>query len=141
MDEIKLEIRDYYVLLNLHKALLEAKFHLNPDNTLVCLSPIIADLSNELVDILAKMDEHKDERNAGKWDSWRKLEGQSFYRERAIKNATFNNRWLEMKEEDKVRCAKNLLSPFKATDEELRNFIKEVNEEFISSELAIDDNI
>ena len=78
MDEIKLEIRDNYVLLNLHKALLEAKFHLNPDNTLVCLSPIIADLSNELVDILAKMDEHKDERNAGKWDSWRKLEGQLF---------------------------------------------------------------
>ena len=38
-----------------------------------------------------------------------------------------------MKEDDKVRCAKNLLSPFKATEEELRNFIKEVNEEFISS--------
>ena len=141
MDEIKLEIRDYYVLLNLHKALLEAKFHLNPDNTLVCLSPIIADLSNELVDILAKMDELKDERNVGKWDSWRKIETQQFYKERAIKNAVINNRWLDMKEEDKVRCAKNLLSPFVATEDELRNFIKQVDEAFISSELHGDNNV
>lgn len=140
MDEIKLEIKDYYVLLNLHKALLEAKFHLNPDNTLVCLSPIIADLSNELVDILAKMDGLKDEKNVGKWDSWRKLETQSFYKERAIKNAVFNNKWLEMKEEDKVRCAKNLLSPFIATEDELQNFIKEVDKEFIFSDL-VDNNV
>lgn len=131
MNEIKLEIRDYYVLLNLHKALLEAKFHLNPDNVLVCSSPIIADLSNELVDILAKLDDLKDNKNIGKWDSWRKLGTQPFYKERAVKNAVLNNRWLEMKEEDKERCAKNLLSPFKVTEEELKNFIKEVDEEFI----------
>jgi len=141
MDEIKLEIRDYYVLLNLHKALLEAKFHLNPDNTLVCLSPIIANLSNELVDILAKMDELKDDRNVGKWDSWRKLETQSFYRERALKNAVYNNSWLDMKDEDKVRCAKNLLSPFVATEDELRRFIKEVDEKFISDGLLGDNKI
>ena len=55
MGELKLEINDYYVLLNLHKALLEAKFHPNPDNPLVSASTIIADLSNELVDILMKM--------------------------------------------------------------------------------------
>ena len=114
---------------------------MNPDNALVCLSPIIANLSNELVDILAKMDEFKDGRNVGKWDSWRKLETQSFYRERAIRNAIFNSSWLEMKEEDKVRCAKDLLSPFKATEDELRNFIKEVDEEFISRELAVDNNV
>ena len=132
MDEIKLEIRDYYVLLNLHKALLEAKFHMNPDNTLVCLSPIIADISNELVDILSKMDEFKDERKAGKWNNWRKLEAHPFYRERAIRNAIFNNRWPELKEEEKIKCAKNLLSPFKATENELKNFIKEVDEEFAS---------
>lgn len=130
MDKIKLEIEDYYVLLNLHKALLEAKFHENPDNILVSASPIIADLCNELVDILSKKDELKDVKNIGKWDSWRKLETKSFYRERAIKNALLYHRWLEMKEEDKVKYAKNLLSPFKATDEELKKFIEEVDEKF-----------
>ncbi len=48
--EIKLEIKDYYILLNLHKALLEAKFHLEPDNVLVCSSPIIANLCDEIVE-------------------------------------------------------------------------------------------
>lgn len=35
MDDIKLEIKDYYELLNLHKALMEAKFHRDPDNKCV----------------------------------------------------------------------------------------------------------
>lgn len=131
MNEIKLEISDYYVLLNLHKALLEAKFHLNPDNILVCSSPVIANLCNELVDMLAKMDEKKDEGNIGKWDGWRKLENQSFYKERAVKNAVLNDRWLEMSDEEKWRITISLLSPFKATDEQIISFIKEVDEEFL----------
>lgn len=134
MDEIKLEIADYYVLLNLHKALLEAKFHTNPDNLLVCSSPIIADLSNKIVDILSKKDALKDPQNVGKWDSWRKLTAQTFYKDRAVKNAVLNERWPEMTEEDKIRCAKNLLSPFTATEEELLNFIKEVDVSFTLDE-------
>lgn len=34
MDELNLQL-DYYGALNLHKALLEAKFNLEPDNELV----------------------------------------------------------------------------------------------------------
>ena len=48
MKETIFEICDYYDLLNLHKALLEAKFHLNPDNELVSLSPVIAKISNQI---------------------------------------------------------------------------------------------
>lgn len=36
---------DYDGVLNLHKALLEAKFHLDPDNELVSGSPFVADVS------------------------------------------------------------------------------------------------
>ena len=115
MKEIKLEIKDYYVLLNLHKALLEAKFHNNPDNILVSSSPIIADLSNEVVDILTELDKNKDNGNVEKWNNWRKIEKQSFYRKRAINNAILNERWKEMSNEDKKRIAINLLSPFRAT--------------------------
>lgn len=43
MNEFYLQL-DYYGLLNLHKALLEAKFNLNPDNELVSGSPLIADI-------------------------------------------------------------------------------------------------
>ncbi len=46
MNEIIYKITDYYDLLNLHKALLESKFHMNPDNEFVSFSPIIANISN-----------------------------------------------------------------------------------------------
>ena len=130
MDKIKLEIEDYYVLLNLHKALLEAKFHENPDNILVSASPIIADLCNELVDILSKKDELKDVKilvNGIVGENWKQ---NHFIEKEQSKNALLYHRWLEMKEEDKVKYAKNLLSPFKATDEELKKFIEEVDEKF-----------
>ena len=128
MKETKIEIEDYYVILNLHKALLEAKFHTNPDNINVCFSPIIADFCNELVDTLAIIDEERDNKNVGKWDDWRMLKNQSFYRDRALKNAILYDRWIKMNNEQKATMTKNLLSPFKATDEEIESFIKDVDE-------------
>lgn len=50
IDNINFKIGDYYELLALHKALLEAKFHQEPNNIEVCFSPIVAKLSNEIVD-------------------------------------------------------------------------------------------
>lgn len=132
MGELKLEIKDYYVLLNLHKALLEAKFHTNPDNPLVSASPIIADLSNELVDILMKMDALKNESRVEGWKKWRKIEGQLFYKDRAVKNATLTNRWLELNDEEKIKYVKTLLSPFEATEQELLSIIEEIEEEFVN---------
>lgn len=127
MEEIKIEIKDYYVILNLHKALLEAKFHLNPDNVNVSFSPIVADFCNQLVDVLTIIDEEKDKKNVGKWDNWRMLKNQSFYRDRALKNAISDNRWRKRNKEEKVKITRNLLSPFKATDEELESFIRDVD--------------
>ena len=127
MKEIKIEIRDYYVILNLHRALLEAKFHINPDNINVSFSPIVADFCNELVDALTLIDEEKDKKNVGKWDNWRMLKNQSFYRDRALKNAISDNRWRKIDKEEKVNITRNLLSPFKATDEEIESFIRDVD--------------
>ena len=36
--------------------------------------------------------------------------------------------WLKMNKEQKVKMVKNLLSPFKATEDEIEKFIKDVNE-------------
>ena len=57
----KFELSDYYDLLNLHKALMEAKFHDNPDNEYISGSPIIAKIMNEIVDILAEIDPYANE--------------------------------------------------------------------------------
>ena len=119
MSEIRIEITDYFTILNLHKALLEAKFHLNPDNINVSSSPIIAEFCDKLVDVLAKMDEERSEKNVGKWDDWRLLKNQSFYRDRAIINAKSNNRWAKMNDEEKRKTVNNLMSPFNATEAEI----------------------
>lgn len=128
MSEIRIEITDYFTILNLHKALLEAKFHLNPDNINVSSSPIIAEFCDKLVDVLEKMDEERNEKNVGKWDDWRLLKNQSFYRDRAIINAKLNDRWTKMNDEEKRKTVKNLLSPFKATEEEINLIVQEVDD-------------
>lgn len=83
---------------------------------------------DKLVDVLEKMDEERNEKNVGKWDDWRLLKNQSFYRDRAIINAKLNNRWTKMNDEEKRKTVKNLLSPFKATEEEINLIVQEVDD-------------
>ena len=73
------------------------------------------------------MDGEKDEKNIGKWDNWRMLKNQIFYRDRALRNAMLNNRWTKSSSNDKEKIVINLLSPFKATQEEIKSFIQEVD--------------
>ena len=116
MNEISFTVQGYYDLLNLHKALLEAKFHKNPDNDFVAGSPIIARLCNEIVDLLT---EHK-----GGWSDWRRIENQSFFIERAIDNAVafysnHDNVWEKLKSGEKAEQIKNYLSPFIANERDI----------------------
>lgn len=48
---------DYYELLNLNKALLEAKFNEFPNNEYITGSPIIAQICNEVVQLLSEKGE------------------------------------------------------------------------------------
>ncbi|MBE5932677.1 MAG: hypothetical protein E7263_04570 [Lachnospiraceae bacterium] len=126
MKETIFEICDYYDLLNLHKALLEAKFHLNPDNELVPLSPIIAKISNQIYDILTEYNKDKG-KGSLEWNDWRKLENQEFYKNRALNNSKYINEWNNLSFKDKQIYVKNLISPFSATDEEINIMVEKVN--------------
>ncbi len=55
MDEFNLQL-DYCGVLNLHKALLEAKFNTNPENELVSGSPFVADIYIQIREFLTKSD-------------------------------------------------------------------------------------
>lgn len=56
MQEFNLKL-DYYGVLNLHKALLEAKFNLNPDNELVSGSPLAAEMYIQIREFLIHSEE------------------------------------------------------------------------------------
>ena len=124
----KFEQFDYYDLLNLHKALMEAKFHDNPDNEDIAGSPIIAKIMNEIVDVLSDIDPHA---NNGDIQRWRKLANHINF-EKGIYSKTLvkvskDKLWKNYTKEQKIKATKNYFSPFIATEEEIETFIQTID--------------
>lgn len=68
---MSLIINDYYELLALHKALIEAKFSIDPNNRDISGSPIIAKLFNRVIEELIVAEEEKFKKNTRfKWERW-----------------------------------------------------------------------
>ncbi|WP_349943816.1 hypothetical protein ABFV83_10955 [Lacrimispora sp. BS-2] len=128
MGDIQFVIHDYYDMLNLHKALLEAKFHESPDNVYVSGSPIVAKLYNELLDRLAECEAKK--KGKENWTEWRKIKNQNFYKERAIDNIIHFSQWRTSDCQQKVDLIYNYFSPFNYTEDELSNLIYEIDNKF-----------
>lgn len=122
----ELILRDYYDLLNLHKALMEAKFHCNPENKDIAGSPIIANIMNELVNVLAQIDPNS---TTIDWQNWRRIcdKKGSCYWANAIVNAAKNPLWKTYTGEKKAEVAKCYISPFTASDGDIMDFVKEVD--------------
>ena len=126
MDDIKLEIKDYYELLNLHKALIEAKFHRDPDNKYVAGSPIIAKLCNEIVSLLTQYDIQR--KGKEDWTIWRQLHNQEYFKERALEGIKRFGVWEKLSLSKKKDSVLNYISPFVCTDDEIESLIKEIDD-------------
>lgn len=75
---INLEIKDKFELNALHKALMEAKFHDNPNQPIVQSSPMVANVMNKVVDELEKINwateadkKYKKIQWKNTWKDWR----------------------------------------------------------------------
>ena len=55
MKDLKFILEDYYDILNLRKGLLEAYFHHNSSNCNVAVSPILARIHVELIELLKEI--------------------------------------------------------------------------------------
>lgn len=122
MEEFKLKL-DYYGLLNLHKALLEAKFHTNPDNELVSGSPLVAEVYIQVRDLLMKSDKSQ------QWEDWFQLKNRPDYRECAIIRMKKCDRWSNASSDEKKKIAGNFLAPFLYDEEELNEVVAEMDKE------------
>ncbi len=126
MNKEQFILKDYYDMLNLHKALLEAKFHENPDNLYVAGSPIIANIYNRLLDTIQEYEiEKKGKEN---WSEWRRIQNQKFYKDRAIRNIIECEKWRTFDNKKKMEIIYNYLSPFTFTEDELQEIMNEIDD-------------
>lgn len=119
MNEYNLKL-DYYGLLNLHKALLEAKFHTMPDNEEVSGSPFVAELCIQVRDLLIESDK------GIQWKSWFQLSNRPDRRNQAIILMRKCKRWNKAASDEKSKIACNFLAPFLFDEQELKKVITEV---------------
>ncbi|MCI8554157.1 MAG: hypothetical protein HFJ80_04340 [Clostridiales bacterium] len=123
MEEYSLKL-DYYGLLNLHKALLEAKFHTAPDNKLISGSPIIANIYIQIRDLLIENDRENE------WRDWFQLSNRLDRRNQAIFLMKKCKHWSKATPDKKCEIVSNYLAPFFFDDEELKSLIAEVDKFF-----------
>lgn len=127
MSEFNLTL-DYYELLNLHKTLLEAKFHTNPENELVAGSPLVAKVYIQVRDLLIESEK------GSQWKNWFQLSNRPERKKQAVLMMRKDKRWRRVTIDEKSRIASNYLAPFIFDDETLKNIIAEVDYGFIEGE-------
>ena len=108
-------------LLNLHKALLEAKFHTTPENELVAGSPAVAKIYTQVRDLLIEDDPD------GRWKDWFLLKNRPDRRDQAIALMQKSKRWNTVGYDEKRKIACDFLAPFLFDAEELENVIEEAD--------------
>ncbi|MBQ8982205.1 MAG: hypothetical protein IJ079_01350 [Lachnospiraceae bacterium] len=123
MDNTIFEISDYYELLNLHKALLEARFHEGIDNRYLAGSPIIAQIHKRIISSLISMELSR--KGSESWSEWIKISNRKDYLERAIDNIINLESWDNDSEKNEI--VKTYISPFVATDEEIEEIIEQID--------------
>ncbi len=127
MEEFNLKL-DYYELLSLHKALLEAKFNTDPDNELVSGSPLVAKTYIQVRDLLMKSDKSE------QWKEWFQLKNRPDYRERAIIRMKRCDRWSKSSCDEKKKIAGDFLAPFLYDEEELIEVVTEMDKSYYDKE-------
>ena len=115
---------DYYGLLNLHKSLLEAKFHTTPENELIAGSPLVANTYIQVRDLLIQSDK------GSEWKEWFKLRNRPDRKNQAIILMKKCKGWNNASFDEKRRIATNYLAPFIFDEEELKNVIAAVNNNY-----------
>ena len=124
MEQFNLQL-DYYGALNLHKALLEAKFHQNPDNELISASPVIADIYIQVRDFLIQNDKPKLNHRSSSWKEWLFY---SFFFFFFFHLLTKYKHWDSSSLDEKKKITKNYLAPFFFDEAELNAIVTEIDQ-------------
>ena len=120
-------VDEYYELLAVHRAFLEAKFCDDPTDNDVSWSPILASLHERLI---LKLIEAAVSRNGEseriQWNEWLVISDTRREWTVALNRARTQAQWENWSDTEKLRYSRPLLAPFTFTDELLLSFIEQV---------------
>ena len=110
-----MEVTDQYELTALHRALFEAQFAVAPHDRDVPGSPLLAALSNRVVDELTKIDP--------RWADWRAAENHPERIAIARKHLLGNPRWPTMSKAERIDHVRNQLAPLVPSEDLVASII------------------
>ena len=120
-------VSDYYELLALHRALLEAKFCDEPNDLDVSASPILAESYRKLISSLINMEvERKGKTAQNEWADWLKIGVERREWRVGLQRARNERLWKQWSLQDKRKYVYDLLAPFTLDDELVDYFISQV---------------
>jgi hypothetical protein len=107
-----LELADYYELLALHRVLMEVKFSVDVQDRALLFSPLVATLSNKVVEEIIQLQEKVGEQQkAEEWRKWRVLDGSRREWNIIIHRLKSSKKWTELSVDEKSSYIKMLASP------------------------------
>lgn len=121
-------ISDYNILLTLHKAIIEAKFSENPIHMELPGSHLLAQVSNQIVEILIKKEIESGGYSAINWKRWREIDEHRREWDIAMKYIVSHGQvWRTWERDRKEEFVRVLLSPYIISSELLDRFIIEAD--------------
>lgn len=115
-------------LLALHKAIMEAKFHENPENQDVLGSPLLAAIADQVMDaIINAEDAVGNSSKASSWRTFRRLSSNTWIAERVYRQVVRNPNWRAFDDVSRTRYLICALAPFQATSSELDNLRQRID--------------
>lgn len=119
-------IHGKYELLALHRGLMEARFCEIANDLDVSGSPILAKIHRDVVAVLVSLKQPVGG-DSSQWKRWLSLDSNRREWKIAVSRATASSWWWRLDSADKVRAAKDLLSPFELDDQQVREFVNLVD--------------
>lgn len=126
MNASKLIVDKETELLALHKALMEAKFSLNPSDKQVAASPYTTELTQRVLETIIQFQSYSNPAKRDSWSNWLENKKEWIWR-RSLSNILKYTpfRWDEMTMEFKADYVQWLFSPYNLSEEDIIQFIEE----------------
>lgn len=129
------EVSDYYELLALHRALMEAKFTFFPNDREIAGSPFVAKISHQVVETLIQVELARGHpKKAERWEKWRRIDVTRREWKIALQRISesmkrFPKQWQKWTTQQKVEYCQNVISPFKLEGKMLTKFMEQLEGE------------